>query len=203
MVELNDEQYECVARHVRTTVVDYGLQLELIDHCCCSIEQLMTEGLSFELAFDQALLQLSPKGLSEVEVEVNAVLQPKISKIMKMTLYLTGFIASFCILIGMLFKMMHWPGANMLLLVGDLSLIACMLCVQYGLLTSTATKDKWTTARIFSGSLGGFIVAVGAAFKIMHWPLASILFVIGIAMVTFFFLPIFFWQLYKREISKI
>jgi hypothetical protein len=203
MVELTDEQYEKVARHVRETIVDFSLQVELIDHCCCSIEHLMAEGVAFELAFDRALLLLSPNGLKEVEVEIKAVLQPKISKIMKMTLYLTGFIASFFILIGMMFKMMHWPGATVILLSGDLSLVACMLCVQYSLLTRTSPIDKWTIARIFSGSLGGLLVSIGAAFKIMYWPMANILLVLGIAIVTFFFLPIFFWQLYQREMNKV
>ncbi|MEN9346537.1 MAG: hypothetical protein RLZZ77_48 [Bacteroidota bacterium] len=202
MVELTDEQYERVALYVKVSIVKADLQMELIDHCCCSIEELLTEGVPFDQAFDQALRQLSPNGIREVEEEVNFVLQSKISKIMKKLLYLTGFLAAFCILIGMMFKMMSWPFANKILLTGDLALMACMLIVQVNLFNGNVSPNKWQLMRVFAGSLGGLIVATGAAFKVMHWPFGGILFVVGIGIVTFFFLPIFFWQLYQKEIRN-
>jgi hypothetical protein len=42
----------------------------------------------------------------------------KINHIMKRTVYLLGFITSFLISSGLLFKIMHWPGANIMLVIG-------------------------------------------------------------------------------------
>ena len=37
---------------------------------------------------------------------------------MKKTVYLSGFLASFFVSTGIMFKIMHWPYAGMILLVG-------------------------------------------------------------------------------------
>ena len=200
MAELSDEKYDVIVQRVTDTITDSQLQSELIDHCCCAAEELMDLGVECDEAIDQALLQLAPNGLHEIEVEFNDVLTPLIFKIMKITLYFSGFIAAFCILVGMMFKLMHWPGASATMLVGHLSLILCMLTILAGLLTSKAAVSRWSYVRILIGSIGGIVVACGSCFKIMSWPGANVLFVIGMFLVTFFFLPIFFWQLYQREI---
>jgi len=49
--------------------------------------------------------------------------------------------------------------------------------------------------------VGGMLLASGIFFKIMHWPGANILLVIGMFLITFIFLPIFFWQLYRSEMK--
>jgi len=41
---------------------------------------------------------------------------------MKRAVYLTGFLASFTISTGFIFKIMHWPGANVLMLTGFIAL---------------------------------------------------------------------------------
>jgi Flp pilus assembly protein TadB len=49
--------------------------------------------------------------------------------------------------------------------------------------------------------VGGMLVASGIFFKIMHWQGGSILLVLGMFLITFIFLPIFFWQLYRSEMK--
>jgi hypothetical protein len=39
---------------------------------------------------------------------------------MKRAVYLIGFIASFTLSTGLIFKMMHWPGANIITILGFL-----------------------------------------------------------------------------------
>jgi Flp pilus assembly protein TadB len=58
-----------------------------------------------------------------------------------------------------------------------------------------------TYSRILFGVVGGMLLASGIFFKIMHWPGASILLVLGMFLITFIFLPIFFWQLYRSEMK--
>lgn len=202
MYELSHIQVDLLSQKISTVIRDAQLQTELIDHCCCAVEELMTEGNSFDDALDQALYRLHPEGIHEIEVAVQYVLQPQTLKAMKVILFLTGFLAAFTILLGTLFKMMHWPGANQLLISGDLFLIISMFTLIASSLQASRAIPKSGLARTLVGASGGLILGIGSAFKIMHWPSANILIVVGIVLVTFVFLPLFFWQLYRREIKS-
>ena len=201
MAELSDAMYAVIVQRVTFTITDVQLQSELIDHCCCAVEELMNRGMPCEEAIDLAFLRLAPDGLHEIEEAFNHVQQPSILTIMKKTLYFSGFIATFCILIGLMFKIMHWPGATAILVAGNLSLSVCLLAILYGLLTNKTALPRITFSRILFGIVGGMLLASGIFFKIMHWPGASILLVLGMFLITFIFLPIFFWQLYRSEVK--
>jgi hypothetical protein len=201
MAELSDATYDVIVQRVTVTITDVQLQSELIDHCCCTVEELMNLGLPCEEAIDRAFLRLAPDGLHEIEDAFNHIQTPLILTIMKKTVYFSGFVAAFCILIGLMFKIMHWPGATAILITGNLSLTVCLLAILYGLLTNKTTFPRMTYSRILFGVVGGMLLASGIFFKIMHWPGANILLVIGMFLITFIFLPIFFWQLYRSEMK--
>jgi hypothetical protein len=101
-----------------------------------------------------------------------------------------------------MFKLMHWPGASAILVTGNLSLTVCLLAILFGLLTSKTTSPRLTYSRNLFGIVGGMLVASGIFFKIMHWQGGSILLVLGMFLITFIFLPIFFWQLYRSELKQ-
>jgi hypothetical protein len=201
MAELSDATYDVIVQRVTVTITDVQLQSELIDHCCCTVEELMNLGLPCEEAIDRAFLRLAPDGLHEIEDAFNHIQTRLILTIMKKTVYFSGFVAAFCILIGLMFKIMHWPGATAILITGNLSLSVCLLAILYGLLTNKTTFPRMTYSRILFGVVGGMLLASGIFFKIMHWPGASILLVLGMFLITFIFLPIFFWQLYRSEMK--
>ena len=201
MAELSDATYDVIVQRVTVTITDVQLQSELIDHCCCTVEELMNLGMPCEEAIDLAFLRLAPEGLHEIEDAFNHIQTPLILTIMKKTVYFSGFVATFCILIGVMFKIMHWPGASAILVTGNLSLTVCLLAILFGLLTSKTTFPRLTYSRNLFGVVGGMLVASGVFFKIMHWPGASILLVLGMFLITFIFLPIFFWQLYRSEMK--
>jgi hypothetical protein len=118
---------------------------------------------------------------------------------MRTALFLSGFVAAFCILLGMTMRILHWPGADYVLLTGDLSLIVSM-----GLLLRTSiqhAKQRRMSDLMgpLGGAIGGLMIGTGSFFKIMHWPGANILFVVGVGMVAFVFLPLFFLRLYKGD----
>ena len=48
-----------------------------------------------------------------------------------------------------------------------------------------------------SGFLACFTLSTGCMFKIMHWPLASMLMLTGFLLLNFGFLPFYFYQKYK------
>lgn len=50
-----------------------------------------------------------------------------------------------------------------------------------------------------SGFIATFLISSGSMFKFMHWPLASILLLLGFLVLNFVFLPVFFYNRYKSE----
>ncbi|MFN9798930.1 MAG: hypothetical protein ACK54P_02830 [Bacteroidota bacterium] len=50
MAELTDHQTEQVSSAIQASIHDRRLQLELIDHCCCHIEQMLGGGIPFDEA---------------------------------------------------------------------------------------------------------------------------------------------------------
>lgn len=201
MVELNDHQYQEVEDRITSVIQDVQLQLELIDHCCCHIEEQMVDGVAFQSALESALTALCPEGIQIIEAEVQHILEPQIFKIMKIGLFLSGFVAAFCITVGILFKTLHWPGANVILGVGDAALIVSMLFLLSGTLFRNIVFEKLSLVRLVAGAIGGTFIGSGGLFKLMHWPTANIQFLLGVVIIAFVFLPIFFWQLYRKEIA--
>ncbi len=202
MAELSDIEYELVVQTIESAIQDQQLQLELIDHCCCSIEELMSGGHTFKNALNSALSLLSPDGIHEIEVELNQLLTPQIPQHMKITLYFSGFLATFFILIGFLFRIMHWPFADRLLLVGDLALITAMTTLLIAIIRFPAAYSGQSYIRSLAGATGGFLIGTGSNFKLMYWPGASVQIILGLLIIAFVFVPLFFWQLYKSEIQS-
>lgn len=199
MAELTEKQFDVVNDQISSSIGNRQLCLELIDHACCHIEEMLDNGIAFDEALKRSISLLAPDGLHDIEVELDHVLQPQIPKIMKTSLYFFGFIASFCILLGIMFRVQHWPGADVMLLIGDVSLVFCMLTLLISVALVPAAFVGATRVRSLAGAIGGLLLGSGGAFKVMHWPSASIQMVLGMAIVAFVFLPIFFWQLYTRE----
>lgn len=50
-----------------------------------------------------------------------------------------------------------------------------------------------------SGAISIALIPIGILFKLMHWPLAGIIFVIGVAIFSFLFVPICAKYLYDKN----
>lgn len=48
------------------------------------------------------------------------------------------------------------------------------------------------------GFITFFLISMGLLFKIMHWPMAGIMLVCGVAAFGFGLLPVLSWQLYRK-----
>ncbi|PQJ13163.1 hypothetical protein CJD36_003320 [Flavipsychrobacter stenotrophus] len=56
--------------------------------------------------------------------------------------------------------------------------------------------------RVIAGFVAGVLISSGSMFKIMYLPSANIQTMLGMVVLNFVFLPIFFYQLYKQSIAK-
>ena len=116
-MELSTEQIEFIYEDVesRGLTMD-GLIDSLVDHICCVIENSSEE--DFNTAYSAAIKAFGDNGLQRIETETKLLLTLKKEIFMKGTMFLLGYIALFLSTSGFLFKTMHWPGANIMLVMG-------------------------------------------------------------------------------------
>ena len=94
-----------------------------------------------------------------------------------------NWISFFLASLGVLFKTMHWPGANIVLLVALLVLIISSI-LSFGSNKQTGLGDTLN----YCLTLALLILVVGAGFNIFHWPGSFAFRVIG--QLIFVILPI-------------
>ena len=117
---------------------------------------------------------------------------------MKKTIYFIALITTFFIVFGSLFKIMHWPGAAVMITIGSFSF--AFLFIPLIILKKFKEDSFLKDQIIYSlGIILGTVLGVGFIFKIMHWPMASALMLSSIVLFNFLFVPVYFVSRYKRE----
>ena len=175
------------------------LKEELFDHLCSVTENSYNPESSFEEFLEKEIKNLAPRGFKNIDNQITIVLNPNIF-IMKKITYLIGFLAAGTLATGVLFKLMHWPGANVLLLAGMISLFMFFMpFVAYKMLTSGQVKNRITKSKLKLGMMASVLVAISVMFKQFHLMGANIIFVFGMVIFILGFLPLQFIELYKKS----
>jgi hypothetical protein len=255
---LSLDQFQVVERDVQSEGITYShLEYDLLDHVCCDIEDRMRTGISFDEAYQAVKLDVGIQGLRRVQQETLLLINKNyrmMKKSMKTlgTIALAGvslaavakimhwpgasllillstfivstiffpaalyvwykevfqkkhgfiviltFFAGFTFMYGTLFKIQHWPFANILLIIGELLTIITIIIGGITFLISKSTsKDRKGLLVIGIIGLVGF--SLGTLFKIQHWPGATILLLLGSILLFSVFLPIYAYNTYKGE----
>lgn len=93
-------------------------------------------------------------------------------------------IAFASLVMGVLFKTLHWPGANIVLLAGTvLSLVTLLVLLikKPGPWSIRIARPVWPMGALV-------LVLIGSMFKAMHWPGANVLLLIGLTTCAAWFL---------------
>tara|TARA_B100000768_G_scaffold68126_1_gene65508 strand:- start:6253 stop:6690 length:438 start_codon:yes stop_codon:yes gene_type:complete len=117
---------------------------------------------------------------------------------MKKTLYLIGLLSTIFTFLGSIFKIMHWPGASVMIIIGAFSF--AFIFIPF--LIFLKFKEVIFLFDKFIYSIGvvlGTILIVGFVFKLMHWPLATVLMLSSIVIFNFVYIPVYFLSRFKRE----
>jgi hypothetical protein len=190
---LTDEQIAFILNDIRRNGIELEeLQLDLLDHICCVIETELTPEKNFEEVYRSILPRFYKRSLREIEEETQLLLTFKNYYTMKKIMIISGTFSAFTVLIGSLFKVMHWPGAALLfvLAIALFSFIFLPILSVIRIKEHTKTNDKIV---IIAAAIFGSAISLAILFKVMHWPFATLLWTSALAILFFIFLPIYFF----------
>jgi hypothetical protein len=192
MYQLNDKQIEFIAADIKKRGIEMeDLHNNILDHVCCMIENNLEENGDFEKFYSNSIVKFYKNELWELEEETISLLIFKNYYTMKKVMLVSGFISSFFVMTGILFKFMHWPGAAAMLIlgIGSSSLIFLPLLIVLKVKESVELKNKLI---VLAGMTSAIFLSLGILFKIMHWPGANTLGIAAIVSLIGIFLPIYF-----------
>lgn len=192
---------------VKTTIDQNGIVNELLrddvlDHLCCVIETKIERGTKFELALQEAVYELAPHGLTEIQRETVFLLNLTKIIFMKRFMYFIGLVSAMAFVLGWTFGMMHWPGARELSIGGFLGFT--FIFIPLNTIDYFKTKIHRVLSeklRLVIGIASAMIMASAIVFKLLHLAGADILLLSGAFLFTFGFLPFLFFTMYKKSVS--
>jgi hypothetical protein len=199
---LTEEQIEYILNDIRRRGVEMeDLQLNLLDHICCIIEQELEKDGDFENFYQHTITQFYKKELCEIEEETIHLLTFKNYYAMKRLMFYSGISSVITFFIGSVFKIMSWPGAGVLLLVATVVFSFLFIPVVFLLKTKevNSQRDKWIL-RI--GTVVGILYCLSTLFLVFLWPGARVIWFSTLFISLFVFVPVYFFTGIRRPEAK-
>ncbi|MCW3123382.1 MAG: hypothetical protein JWQ38_2874 [Flavipsychrobacter sp.] len=201
---ITDEQIEYILNDIRRNGVEMeDLQLNLLDHICCKVEQEFKEHDDFERFYKQAVKQLCRNNLHEIEEETINLLTFKNYYVMKKAMMISGGVSTVIFLFGCFFKLMHWPGASVLLLLGIVLISFVFLPLSMLLMGREPNKTTQDHITLITGTLAGILYSMAVLFTVMHWPGSSALWFTTVGVSLFVFIPFYFFTGIRKPEKKL
>lgn len=200
---ITDEQIDYILNDIRRNGVDMeDLQLNLLDHICCIIEQNLEDNGDFEGFYQKTVRQFYKKELREIEEETIRLLTFKNYYAMKKSMIVSGTFSAIIFILGSVFKIMHWPGAGVLLVLGILVFSFLFLPLAFYLKTreSENSRDKWVLG---IATVVGILYCLSTLFLIQHWPGARIMWLSTLSISFFILIPLYFFSGIRKPETKV
>lgn len=199
---ITDEQIAYILNDIRRNGVEMeDLQLNLLDHICCIMEQELKETDDFELFYKETVRRFYQTELREIETETINLLTFKNYYAMKKVMLMSGASSVTAFIIGTVFKIMHWPGASILILLAIVTFSLVFLPIIYFLKSREAVNNR-EKAVVALACLTGIVFSLGILFKIMHWPGTNVLGMSAILLAAFGLLPLYFFTGIRHPETK-
>jgi hypothetical protein len=202
---LSEDQINLIRNFVEDgKVTNPTLRDDLVDHLCCEVERLMSNGYSFEASLEVAKPELAPKGIKDIQRQTNILLQTKTEINMKRITYAIGLLCAMTMSLGWLLNILRFGEvANAIFAFGALGFVVLFLpLIAYDYLRNRNNKKIAEKMRIATGVLSVILVGISILFKIMHMPGADEVLMAGGMVFTFGFLPSMFFMLYQKSVSQ-
>jgi hypothetical protein len=189
MYQLNLSDIELIRLDISRQRVTYSHLLDdLVDHVCCDVEAEMDEGLSFNQAYEKVRSKVGINRFKKIQEETLTLIDKKY-KSMKKFMKIFGVLSPSLMAVAALFKMQHWAGASVMLVLGFFFLCFFFLPSAIYVLNAENKTDKKHLFMKLSGLISSVIFLLGILFKVMHWPGAGIALSVGLIMLGIIFLP--------------
>lgn len=198
---LSDEEIKFIRNDVENCGISYShLEEELIDHICCMVEEYLDEGYNFDAAYSRVKKYISFDTLKDIEIQTLILINKKIQA-MKTTLKLAGIIGLVTVAVASAFKILHLPGAGILLTLGIITLTFGYVPVLiFALKREKLLKRSRYLA--FTGISAAFLFLISLLFTVMHWPLREYT-IYGSWILIFIFLILLFVHILRSEDNRI
>ena len=179
MGKLTDQQKHSLREFLEQHGLSFKpLQDEMVDHMSCDLEDRMSQGLSFQDAWNQSITEIPNNHFQTIQKEIMDTINKRFTWSQAFSFFALGLL-----LISTLFKALHLQFAEELLLVA-FYLIAGSLLVT-SLSGIFLNKEKKGAIRFLGVILGTIILLVAFTFKILHLPGADeLVFLAVILLVT-------------------
>jgi hypothetical protein len=198
---ITDEQFSFISEKIiKSGISSKEIKDDLIDHFCCLVEIEMQREKSFDEAYRAAYQQTTPNGFEEIQHESFFLLNHKKIILMKQFTYIAGYVFALSTTAGAFFKIMHFPGANIMFFGGLLGLsivfMPLLLINKFKdkVLKAMSEKLKW----VF-GTVSLVLILTGSSLKILHLQGAMVIFGLGMLIFGLLFLPFFFFRMFKSS----
>ena len=203
MIALSEKQVQFIHDDLLRNGIELeDLRMSLVDHICCVIEEEMTEDDRFEDFYARIIPRFYHRNLEEIQEETKLVLTFKNYYAMKNVMIRSGAFTAICFTTGILFKLMHWPGAAAL----QLASIAVFSFLFLPILFLFKTREvdlRSQKITIGVATIFCFLFGISTLFKLMHWPYANVLWLTCLGILLFVFLPLFFFTGIRNTETKV
>jgi len=184
MVDISEKELDLLSRDIDRQGLTYTrLKNELLDHICCNIESYMREGLTFNEAYRKVKREMGSRRITQVQDATLYLINQKYRR-MKKTMLLLGIFSAVTIIIGTVFKMLHWPASGILLTLGltSFSLAFLPLFMMVRIRDTREKKKKVNRVLLVTGLMAGILFSLGSLLKVMHWPGANV--TLGVSLIA-------------------
>ena len=202
-MKLSPEQVEVIRKQVDQSSISIdSLRDDVLDHLCCVIEIKMERGKVFDSARQEALYELAPDGLDEIQRETVFLLNSDKIILMKKVMYLVGLLSAMAFVTGWFFGIMRFPGAFELSVYGFSAfafIYVPMMAIDYFKTNIRGALSE--RLKVMLGVASALLIGVAGIFKTMHLAGTRTILIMGAAVCIFGFLPFFFFSMYKKSMS--
>lgn len=202
MYRITDQQVDFILDDIRRRGVEMeDLQYNLLDHICCIIEQNLEADGDFEGYYQQIITRFYKQQLSEIEEETIRLLTFKNYYGMKKLMMGSGVFSTIAFVVGSFFKIMHWPGASVILVLAFFTFCLMFLPLLF-LLKTKESGSKRDSIILGTATLAGILYGVSMLFQVMHWPGARIIWLSTLMLTAFVLLPLYFFNGIRKPEAK-
>lgn len=203
MYTVTDEQIEYILNDIKKNGIEMeDLQLNLLDHICCILEQEVTSNDDFEHCYQGVIKQFYKRDLSEIEEETKYLLKFKNYYAMKKLMIISGTLSVAAFIAGCIFKTMLWQGASLLLIIGIIMLSFLFLPLLVLLKTKEADSFRSKLVLVL-GAIVAILYSLSTLFAMMHWEAATPLWFATVSISIFVLVPTYFFTGIRKPETKV